>query len=578
MPDYSAIKQADIRAEEDVKILLVHGEDKDYCAICKILDKQSYKIFPARNGVQALPLYQQEVPDLIIIDIKLRAESGFSVAKTLKAVSPESLAPIIYISQTESKEITGKCFENGGVDVIHRPFDEAIVRSKITTYTSLSHLHRTEKNQRDAMAKYNAALKSNYEVAENVFRKVMHSDVLEMPAVKYSLSPISIFNGDILLAAFRPTGELHVFLGDFTGHGLAAAIGAIPVSDIFYGMTAKGFGITEIIQEINTKLKRILPLGLYLTTCMIEYDPDSKKVSFWNAGLPDVLLYNKNIGTVTQRFQSKSFPLGINDKVSVVDTTDVYLIEDGDIVLMYTDGVTEAKNASGEMYGVERLVRDLSNCKQESLIDYIENCVNTFVQGQQQIDDRTLLQVDLSAVLKNIEAKKTTCHPSPVLNSNWKVHYSFGPEILRNCDPLPIAIQTLMEIQKLHKYKQDIFVILKELFTNALDHGLLRLKSELKQQAEGFSVYLQEKQRRLQELEAGSISIEIFHKGHDSGGQVEITIHDTGSGFDVHNVLASSKSDAAYHGRGIKLVKSICDTLQYDESGSRVQAVYRWSS
>src|SRR3546814_8115398 len=51
---------------------------------------------------------------------------------------------------------------------------------------------------------------------------------------------------------------MHILLGDFTGHGLPAAVGAMPLAEVFYGMTAKGYGLAQILREMNAKLKRIL--------------------------------------------------------------------------------------------------------------------------------------------------------------------------------------------------------------------------------------------------------------------------------------------------------------------------------
>ena len=116
------------------------------------------------------------------------------------------------------------------------------------------------------------------------------------------------------------------------------------------------------------------------------------------------------------------------------------------------------------------------------------------------------------------------------------------------------------------------------MFTNSLDHGLLRLDSTLKQSPEGFSRYLQEKQQRLLELQEGIISIEIVHRGHATGGEVEIFIYDTGQGFDVQKVLEAPVQTQDYHGRGIHLVKRICHALDYQDAGRHVHAIYKWSA
>ena len=100
---------------------------------------------------------------------------------------------------------------------------------------------------------YRVQLEREQEVAADLFSKLTRLEKLTLENLNYRLSPASIFNGDILLAALTPRGGMHVMLGDFTGHGLVAAIGALPVCEIFYGMAAKGFSIRAIAAENEPK-------------------------------------------------------------------------------------------------------------------------------------------------------------------------------------------------------------------------------------------------------------------------------------------------------------------------------------
>jgi len=60
---------------------------------------------------------------------------------------------------------------------------------------------------------------------------------------------------------------MHILLGDFTGHGLSAAIGAMPLAEVFYSMTARGFNLRDILVELNSKLRRILRWGFSAAQC-----------------------------------------------------------------------------------------------------------------------------------------------------------------------------------------------------------------------------------------------------------------------------------------------------------------------
>ena len=115
-------------------------------------------------------------------------------------------------------------------------------------------LQQTVLQQRDLIAEHSDYLLNEQRVAKAVFDRVAHSGCLDAPNIRYLQSPYALFNGDLLLAAYTPSGDTHLLLADFTGHGLPAAIGAMPLAEVFYSMTAKGYGLAEILREMNAKL------------------------------------------------------------------------------------------------------------------------------------------------------------------------------------------------------------------------------------------------------------------------------------------------------------------------------------
>lgn len=544
--------------------------------LADILLVDGFDVVVATSGELAIELYKSYKPDIILMDVVMPGMTGYQAARAIKDIFPDTFIPIIFITSIDSPDSMAACFESGGVDCLIKPYNPAVLSMKIKTFMDLSLLYKTVKYQRDKLEEHTKYLESSYVVAENVFNQVMQSDVLKSDAIKYFLSPIAIFNGDILLAAYRPSGELHVMLGDFTGHGLSAAIGAIPVSDIFYGMTEKGFSISEIIEEINGKLKRTLPRGLFLAACLIEYSHESRKMTVWNAGLPDVIIFDKN-GDILTRVESKNYPLGINNTVSLVHSMDVYQLNPGNKILMFTDGLVEAKNPLSEQYGIDRVLDAIQDNPAEWKLDGIYADLVSFVDNKAIEDDITLIEINLEAMTRPILAKKNTEYPTPVANAEWKVNYCFGKEILRQVDPVPSIVQTLMELQKLQKFKQDIFIILKELFVNAVDHGLLGLSSAIKSGMNGFSTYIQEREKRLDALEHGVVSIEIIHKVHPGGGVLDVYVYDSGEGFDVKALQTKLKQEASgYHGRGLLLIQNICDSLEFNDKGNEIHARYIW--
>ena len=171
--------------------------------------------------------------------------------------------------------------------------------------------------------------------------------------------PLAITNGDLILVAQTPAGGQHVLLGDYTGHGLSAAIGAIPATETFHAMTRKGLGLREIVSEMNRKLHATLPTGQYLAACMLEWNPRLGIVRAWNGGLPDVIIVSGQ-GRGLARIPSRNIPLGIMGDGEVKHALDVRQIDHGDRIYLYSDGLIEARNKDGVMFGEERLEKVMS--------------------------------------------------------------------------------------------------------------------------------------------------------------------------------------------------------------------------
>ena len=172
--------------------------------------------------------------------------------------------------------------------------------------------------------------------------------------VRKLLSPMSIFNGDILLSAPTPWGGTRAMLGDFTGHGLSAAMGALPLSDIFYGMTRKGYSLADLALESNRKLRRILPTGLFCACVLIDTDPLRRQVTVWNGGLPDVLVRGRD-GGLRLRMRSTHLPLAIVGDEEFDASVESFELCAGDRLFAYSDGVIEAQSPDGTMFGSDRL-------------------------------------------------------------------------------------------------------------------------------------------------------------------------------------------------------------------------------
>jgi len=249
-------------ADKILRILIADDNDSDRLILQTIVRKEGHTVYTACDGQEAIDAFKEKSPDLILLDALMPNIDGFQAAKTIRELAGEDFVPIIFLTSLKDAASLADCLDAGGHDFLSKPYNRIILKAKIQAFARMRRLHETVQAQRDLMTKHHDHLLHEQELAKVVFDNIAHTGCVDAPNIKHLLSPMAVFNGDLILAARKPNGGMFVFLGDFTGHGLPAAIGAMPVSEIFYGMAQKGFSLQDILREINSKLKGILPIGV----------------------------------------------------------------------------------------------------------------------------------------------------------------------------------------------------------------------------------------------------------------------------------------------------------------------------
>lgn len=563
--------------DKPLKILIVDDELVSRKKLFFVLDKAGYKCLEAENGQEGVDVYEREQPDIVIMDILMPVMDGYEATRIIKKQSGERFVPVICLTGMEDDVSLAKCVQAGADDFLPKPVNRIILNAKIDALLRISRLYNTVSEQKKQLADQFAHLEQEQETAQKVFATMINRGCLDAPNLKYLISPLALFNGDLLFAAQKPSGGLHVMLGDFTGRGLTAAFGAIPVSDMFYTMTAKGYNLGEIVLELNTRLHAMLPANQFLAACLLDLDSRVGSLTIWNGAIPDVVVTNRE-GGIKYRLKSRNTPLGVVGKDLFESIAEVKDIGQDERIYLYSDGLIEARSPVGEMFGQERLDKYFSRKQApDSLFEDIRDGFSTFCVGKKQEDDITMVEIicDKEAILPR--KPETVLVPDKSCRMDWKVIMDLTPETLRTIDPLPLIIHYLTEDERLYQHRENIYLILAELFANALEHGLLRLDSQLKKDAEGFAHYFAEREKALAELESGMMQITLEHTFHDEGGVFAVSVEDSGPGFDHHKVSSQLADNVALSGRGIQLVKSLCQKVVHHGRGNRVEAVYEWS-
>lgn len=565
-----------------LKIMIVDDDPTSRIILRSMLQRENIEVCLAFDGNMAITVFNEERPDIILMDVLMPQMNGYEATRIIKESAGETLIPVIFLTALTDNVSLAKCVEAGGDDFMTKPYNPIILKSKINAMERIRRLYATQKKQTDELRYHHQRMQREHAIAEKVYSGILYSGFLKVNNIKHMLSPMAIFNGDLLLNVFKPYDKQIVMLGDFTGHGLSAAIGALPVSDIFNSMAAKGFSINEIAAEINAKLKTILPTGMYLAACLVELDLQQERILYWNGGIPEGLLVGKN-GKIKATLNSNNLPFGIVENSKMDFNPDILKIEEDDRIYIYSDGIIEAANHEGKMFGQQRLFEyfqegtDLNN-----LFEDIIKGVNEFRGSIGQSDDITMVEFTCSkgtvSKAKEDEEPYNKIIMPENATMNWKMTMDLNPDMIRTIN-LPTFLTGLLwatEVQGLKQHKTNIFMVLSELYTNALEHGVLKLESKMKKSPEGFMQYISERKKALLSLNEGYIKVNIELIQAGTGGKLAIYIEDSGGGFDFKKQAQLSVNDSAMFGRGILLLRSFCSELVFYGKGNIAEAVYVW--
>jgi CheY-like chemotaxis protein/anti-sigma regulatory factor (Ser/Thr protein kinase) len=566
-----------------MKALIVDDDAVNRKLLRAILEKEGYQPVVAENGEEAVNLFAQERPDIVLMDVMMPVMNGYEAARRIKEAAGEHFVPIIFLTAVTDEAALSKCVESGGDDFLTKPYNRVILRSKISAMERIRSVHATLNAQKRELESYRSNIQHELEFAEHIFQNITSKGLVDLPYVKYwtSTMSMSMFNGDLLLVARKPAGGLHLLMCDFTGHGLPAAVGALPVSEVFVAMTDRGFGAADVLAEINRKLNAELPTGFFCAAAFVDVDATEGTISIWNGGLPEILLIDH--AGIQRRVPSRNLPLGITKRlVRPVDISVAKITESMHLV-MYSDGLIEAVNGSGEMFGVSRLEQAVEVAGAPAkVLDGVRQAVGAFREGSAQSDDISVVLLDCAAAQGDVQEQRVAVGRQGVLPAEWHMRFELKAGILREINPVPMILNALSNLRLADEHRRRVFTILSELYTNALDHGLLGLKSAMKHSPDGFSAYYAERESRLAQLDRGVAVLELEQVLESSGYVLKLRVTDTGGGFDP---TASAQVDDApvavpLHpaGRGIQLVKSLCRSLTYRDGGRVAEVMYELGS
>jgi sigma-B regulation protein RsbU (phosphoserine phosphatase) len=392
-------------------ILIVDDTPANLRLLSQMLAEQGYQVRPVPDGPLALAATRAEPPDLILLDIRMPEMSGYEVCEHLKADAQTRDIPIIFISALDATKDKIKAFAVGGVDYVTKPFQFGEVLARVETHLALRKLQKQLQDANKKLQHANKKMERELALAGKVQTSFMPRELPDIPGWQLSvtLKPSRETSGDFYDFNLLPNGRLGILIADVVDKGAGAALFMALSWTLIRTFAAEYATQPELVLDaVNRRILKDTGTDQFVTVFYGILDPTTATLLYCNAGHSPPYLISTHNGQDIQRLIRTGMPLGIYEDETWGQKT--VRLAPGDVLVLYTDGITEAPNEQAACFGEERLLEPVrahlgSPGSQGPLArdiqDAIITAVHRFMGDAPQFDD-----IALAVIIRDSTADK----------------------------------------------------------------------------------------------------------------------------------------------------------------------------
>jgi serine phosphatase RsbU (regulator of sigma subunit) len=396
----------------NAKILVVDDQDANVKLLEGMLRVAGYtSVHSTSNPESVCELHRKNQYGVILLDLQMPNMDGFQVMEGLKEIETDGYLPVLVITAQPDHKL--RALEVGAKDFISKPFDLAELRARIHNTLEVRLLHLELKNHSRTLEETVRELETSREVLrlkaleegkrseqELALARETQESLLPrfLPEFEnfrihaYS-NPTRYVGGDFYDFLQLCSGEWMGVLADVSGKGMSAALLSSMVLGALSMEFRSGTQPQEVLNRINRLLcEKSLPFQ-FVTLFLFLLRPDGEG-QFISAGHDPAYLFRAATRKIENLVSDAHF-LGMFDFASYQSRA--LHLDKGDILVVYSDGLTDAQNPQEEMFGAGRLLEIIQQeapSGSQALKPKLLKAIGDFTQGTPQNDDITFMVVE----------------------------------------------------------------------------------------------------------------------------------------------------------------------------------------
>jgi phosphoserine phosphatase RsbU/P len=395
-------------------ILVVDDVAANLHVLTGMLKDRGYKVRPVPSGGLALLAARKAPPDLILLDINMPEMNGYEVCQHLKADPTLRGIPVIFISALNENLDKVQAFAIGGVDYITKPFQMEELHARVETHLKLHRLQVELEETNSRLERANVRMSRDLEAAAKIQKTFLPCAAPSVPGAKFAwcYRPCDELAGDGLNIIPLGDGRVGLYILDVSGHGVSSALLSVTLSRLLSlpsepsSILVRDRNDLDRLDvtppaEVADRLNRLFPFDTateqFATLLYGVLDVSTGDFRHVSAGHPGPLHLPAGGPAMILDSPHPGFPIGLANEA--YGERCVHLAA-GDRLYLYSDGLPDAMNASGEPFGDARLLATIVRDRAEPLPVGVATLLGEITRwqgGEGPQDDISLLAVEIAA-------------------------------------------------------------------------------------------------------------------------------------------------------------------------------------
>jgi sigma-B regulation protein RsbU (phosphoserine phosphatase) len=283
------------------------------------------------------------------------------------------------ISKADSKTL-GKC------EVCHEDVETELLEVDYTACVCLEHLSKEERRH----------LESELELAQDVQKMLLPQEVPNIPGLEIAAfsRPAQIVGGDYFDFIDFSNGFHGLAIADVAGHGVSASLHMASIQALLRTLVPVNKSPAEVMRQVHKLFIHNIRFETFVTFFIGAFDSSTKRLTYCNAGHQPPLVLHKTMSKneSVEMLRPTGAAIGLVEEAEFAEKT--IELQEEDLLVLYTDGVTESVNPQNQEFGRERLVklsREVNNTPVREVVQHIRQRLEEFSEGEPLADDTTIV-------------------------------------------------------------------------------------------------------------------------------------------------------------------------------------------